>query len=143
MSSTTLPRSPARLAGLPYWSVSVKAGALTSSGAALPSIAWAMIGSALRLAWASAIGAAPTTMIATAQVVTIARVPAAPNARHRVGRGPRWARSRRPGVLAAAARRPRPSRRRLSGAADPSRPDLPRRAAAAARARGQARVSAR
>src|ERR1700761_443921 len=78
VSSTTLPRSPARLAGWPYWLVSVKEGAVTLSGAASPPTAWARIGSALSLAWAIAIGATPRRTITTAQVVRTARLPPPP-----------------------------------------------------------------
>src|ERR1700761_3123891 len=83
VSSTTLPRSPARLAGWPYWLVSVKEGAVTLSGAAPPPTAWARIGSALSLAWAIAIGATPRRTITTAQLVRTARLPAALKARAR------------------------------------------------------------
>ena len=59
VSRTTFPRRLARLTGRPCWLVSVNAGALKSSGALDPSIAWARIGEALALAAAVASGMTP------------------------------------------------------------------------------------
>ena len=71
-----MPRKLARLTGWPFWSVSVKAGAVKSSGAALPSMACAMIGAAFGLASATAIGPAPTMTTAAAHTASTARAPA-------------------------------------------------------------------
>src|SRR5215470_11847857 len=59
VSSTTLPRRLARLTVWPCWSVRAKPLAGKFSGAADPAMDSARIGSAFRLAWAAAIGAAP------------------------------------------------------------------------------------
>src|SRR5450755_2670897 len=93
VSRTTLPRRLARLTWLPFWSVSWNDGAAKFSGALLPSIARAMIGSAFGFAWASAAGATPMMIITMAQAASTARVLTDPNDRARpVG----WSRARQP-----------------------------------------------
>src|SRR5580698_7704147 len=66
--ATTRPRRAARETGRPLWSIRLKLGARTWMKLGAPSLASATIGSALRLTEAVAIGTAPTSTTATAQI---------------------------------------------------------------------------